>query len=188
MITIEKFTYNPFQENTYILYDETKECIIIDPGCFSKEEKVHLLSFIEDNQLKPVQLLNTHCHVDHIQGNYIISRDYNLKLNKKLKKLARKSALSLKAKEKAITVVEDFEFKSPKTKDFVKVINSLDLDSKKPLFIFAALNKNVYLSSRNLKNSKVIIASELNTYSISNASNLILDESAVMGIVNVLKK
>ena len=80
MITIEKFTYNPFQENTYILYDETKECIIIDPGCFSKEEKVHLLSFIEDNQLKPVQLLNTHCHVDHIQGNYIISRDYNLKL------------------------------------------------------------------------------------------------------------
>ena len=102
-----------------------------------------------------------------------------MKLNKKLKKLARKSALSLKAKEKAITVVEDFEFKSPKTKDFVKVINSLDLDSKKPLFIFAALNKNVYLSSRNLEGPEVITCSELSTYQILNAKQLVISESSL---------
>lgn len=80
MITIEKFTYNPFQENTYILFDETKECVVIDPGCYGSQEKAHLLSFIENNELKPVQLLNTHCHVDHIQGNFIISENYDLKL------------------------------------------------------------------------------------------------------------
>ena len=114
-------------------------------------------------------------------------RDYDVKLNKKLKKLARKSALSLKAKDKAITIVEDFDFKTPKTKKFIDVLKALKIEDKKSLLIFGK-NNNVYLSSRNLKNSKVIIASELNTYSISNASNLILDESAVMGIVNVLKK
>lgn len=80
MITIEKFTFNPFQENTYILFDETKECVVIDPGCYGPDEKKILLSFIEDNGLIPVQLLNTHCHVDHIQGNYIIARDFELKL------------------------------------------------------------------------------------------------------------
>ena len=106
-------------------------------------------------------------------------RDYNLKLNKKIKKLARKSALSLKAKEKAITVVEDFEFKSPKTKDFIKVINSLNLDSKKPLFIFAALNKNVYLSSRNLEGPEVITCSELSTYKILNAKQIVISESSL---------
>lgn len=80
MITIEKFTFNPFQENSYILFDETKECVIIDPGCYGPEEKAHLLKFIEENELIPVQLLNTHCHVDHIQGNYVIARDFDLKL------------------------------------------------------------------------------------------------------------
>ena len=102
-----------------------------------------------------------------------------MKLNKKLKKLARKSALSLKAKEKAIIVVEDFEFKSPKTKDFIKVINSLNLDSKKPLFIFAALNKNVYLSSRNLEGPEVITCSELSTYKILNAKQIVISESSL---------
>ena len=80
MITIEKFTFNPFQENTYLLYDETKECVVIDPGCYVPEEKAHLVNFIKENGLKPVKLLNTHCHIDHIQGNYIISREFNLKL------------------------------------------------------------------------------------------------------------
>ena len=80
MITIEKFTFNPFQENTYILFDETKECVVIDPGCCGRHEKKILLSFIEDNGLTPFQLLNTRCHVDHIQGNYIIARDFELKL------------------------------------------------------------------------------------------------------------
>ena len=110
-------------------------------------------------------------------------RDYNLKLNKKLKKLARKSALSLKAKEKAITVVEDFEFKSPKTKDFIKVINSLNLDIRKSLFVFAASNKNVYLSSRNLEGPEVVTCSELSTYKILNAKQLVISESS-LDIIN----
>ena len=80
MITIKKFTFNPFQENTYILFDETKECVVIDPGCYDKEEKTNLVSFIEDNELIPVQLLNTHCHIDHVLGNYTISSNYELKL------------------------------------------------------------------------------------------------------------
>jgi glyoxylase-like metal-dependent hydrolase (beta-lactamase superfamily II) len=80
MITIKKFTFNPFQENTYILFDETKECVVIDPGCYDRDEKAILLNFIEENSLNPVQLLNTHCHIDHVLGNYMISNEYNLKL------------------------------------------------------------------------------------------------------------
>ena len=80
MITIKKFTFNPFQENTYILFDETKECVVIDPGCYDRNEKTSLTNFIEENKLIPVQLLNTHCHIDHVLGNYIISNNYKLKL------------------------------------------------------------------------------------------------------------
>ena len=117
-----------------------------------------------------------------------LPRDYRQKVNKKVKNLARKSALSLKAKENAIKVLDKFDLKKPQTKGFTKILKLFGLNDKKSLVVLGESNKNVYLSSRNLKNSKVIIASELNTYSISNASNLILDESAVMGIVNVLKK
>lgn len=80
MISIQKFTFNPFQENSYVLFDETKECVIIDPGCYTPEEKEALLNFIAENELKPVHLLNTHCHVDHIQGNHTIASTFNLKL------------------------------------------------------------------------------------------------------------
>jgi len=80
MISIKKFTFNPFQENTYIVFDETKECIIIDPGCYDKDEKATLLNFIDKNKLIPVQLLNTHCHIDHVLGNQMISNNYELKL------------------------------------------------------------------------------------------------------------
>lgn len=80
MISIKKFTFNPFQENSYILYDESKECVIIDPGCYTREEKDILLAFINENGLKPVRLLNTHCHVDHIQGNYTVAQEFDLKL------------------------------------------------------------------------------------------------------------
>jgi len=66
MSLVAKFTFNPFQENTYILHDETKECIIIDPGCFTPTEKDQLVGFIEKNNLNPVRLINTHCHLDHI--------------------------------------------------------------------------------------------------------------------------
>tara|TARA_B100001741_G_scaffold313428_1_gene319585 strand:+ start:1638 stop:2267 length:630 start_codon:yes stop_codon:yes gene_type:complete len=117
-----------------------------------------------------------------------LPRDYKQKVNKKVKNLARKSALSIKAKENAIKVLDKFDLKKPQTKGFSNILKVFGLNDKKSLVVLGESNKNVYLSSRNLKNSKVIIASELNTYSISNASNLILDESAVLGIVNVLKK
>ncbi len=80
MISIQHFTFNPFSENTYILFDETKECIIIDPGCSNSHEQEEMVQFISNNKLKPVRLLNTHCHVDHVLGNTFISKKYNLGL------------------------------------------------------------------------------------------------------------
>jgi large subunit ribosomal protein L4 len=111
-------------------------------------------------------------------------RDYRFKLNKNLKRLARKTALSLKA----ITVVEDFDFETIKTKNFTSVLKALNLESKKSLFVFGASNKNVYLSSRNLKGSEVITYSELSTYKLLNADQLILAESALEGIELNLSK
>ena len=82
---INQITFNPFQENTFILWDETKKCIIIDPGCYEKNEKEYLSNFIESNNLNPVKLINTHCHIDHILGNKFVSEKWNLDLymNKK---------------------------------------------------------------------------------------------------------
>lgn len=80
MITIHSFTFSPFSENTYILFDETKECIIIDPGCYEKFEKLELLDFISKEKLKPVKLLNTHCHIDHVFGNKFVAETFGLKL------------------------------------------------------------------------------------------------------------
>lgn len=80
MIRIQRFVFNPFQENTYILFDETKECVIIDPGCYDSNEERFLNQFILQNNLKPVKLLNTHCHIDHIFGNDFISKTFNLGL------------------------------------------------------------------------------------------------------------
>ena len=96
-----------------------------------------------------------------------VPRDYSQKVNKKVKRLARKSALSIKAKEKSIFVIEDFQMEKPSTKDFTKILTALGLSGKKNLFVLEELNKNVYLSSRNLRNSSVVINSELNTYGIS---------------------
>ena len=80
MTLVAKFTFNPFQENTYVLYDDSKECIIIDPGCLQEKEKLELVDFIDSENLKPVRLINTHCHIDHIFGNHFISEKYNLPL------------------------------------------------------------------------------------------------------------
>ncbi len=115
-------------------------------------------------------------------------KDYNQKLNKNLKRLARKSALSIKSKEKAIMVVEDFNFESPKTKDFVQVLKSLGLENKKSLFVLGDSNNGVYLSSRNLKRSEVVTNSELSTYKILNANNIVLLEGSLEGIVSNLNK
>ncbi|MBL4667877.1 MAG: MBL fold metallo-hydrolase [Flavobacteriales bacterium] len=80
MINVHYFTFNGFQENTYILSDDTKECVIIDPGCYSNEEQQILANYISDNDLKPVKLLNTHCHIDHVLGNNFVANKYNVGL------------------------------------------------------------------------------------------------------------
>jgi len=115
-------------------------------------------------------------------------RNYTFKLNKSLKRLARKSAFSIKANEKSIVVLEDFNFDAPKTKNFTSVLNALNLQDKKSLFVLGAANKNVYLSSRNVKSSEVLTNSELSTYKILNANQVVLLESSVEEIVTNLSK
>ena len=114
-------------------------------------------------------------------------RSYDQKVNKKVKKLARKSALAYKAKNKEILILEDFNFSNPKTSDYLNIIKAFGLETKKTLVVTSDVNKNIYLSSRNLKNSKVVINSELNTYEITDANNILILESAVEGIESTLK-
>ena len=115
-------------------------------------------------------------------------RSYSFKLNKSLKRLARKSAFSIKAKESNIVVVEDFNFETPNTKNFINVLKALGLENKKSLFVLGESNKNVYLLSRNLKASSVVTNSELSTYAILNANNLVLLEGSLEGIEENLSK
>lgn len=114
-------------------------------------------------------------------------RSYDQKVNKKVKRLARKSALSYKAKNKAIMIIEDFDFSKPNTKDYFSIIKAFDLEAKKTLMVLNGGNENIYLSSRNLKNSKVVVNSELNTYEITDATNVLILESAVDGLESNLK-
>ena len=114
-------------------------------------------------------------------------RDYWFKLNKKVKDLARRSALSYKARENAIVVVEDFTFEAPKTKDFVEMTNNLKVSDKKLLLVLPESNKNVYLSARNIKRANVIIASDLNTYKVLEADTLVITESSLKSIDNFAK-
>ena len=118
----------------------------------------------------------------------IFSKLYSFKLNKALKRLARKSAFSIKAKESNIIVVEDFNFETPNTKNFINVLKALGLENKKSLFVLGDSNKNVYLSSRNLKASNVVSNLELSTYAILNANNLVLLEGSLEGIEENLSK
>ncbi|MBN8641916.1 MAG: 50S ribosomal protein L4 [Flavobacteriales bacterium] len=115
-------------------------------------------------------------------------RSYSFKLNKSLKRLARKSAFSLKAKESNLIVVEDFTFEAPSTKKFISFLGALGLENKKSLIVLGDSNKNVYLSSRNLKASNVVTNSELSTYAILNANNLVLLEGSLEGIEENLSK
>ena len=114
-------------------------------------------------------------------------RSYGFKLNKKVKQLARKSALTYKANEKSIMVLEDFNFEAPKTKELVALKSNLQIADKKSLFVLPVENNNIYLSSRNLQDVSVVIASELNTYQILNAKTIVLLEGSVDKIEEALK-
>jgi len=115
-------------------------------------------------------------------------KDYTQKLNKNVKRLARKSALSLKSKENAIMVVEDFNFETPKTKDFIAVLKSLGRENKKSLIVLGESNNSVYLSSRNFKGAEVITSSGISTYKILHANNVVLLEGVVEGLESNLIK
>ena len=115
-------------------------------------------------------------------------RDYGFKLNKKVKLLARKSALSYKAQDNAIIVIEDFDLAAPKTKDFVNIVKSLNADNKKTLLLLPSVNKNVYLSARNLQRSEVMTASALNAYKVLNADVLVITEKSLEAIDGILNK
>ncbi|MBO7109626.1 MAG: 50S ribosomal protein L4 [Prevotella sp.] len=115
-------------------------------------------------------------------------RDYSFKLNKKVKELARKSALTYKAQENAIMVLEDFNFEAPKTKDFVAITKNLKVDGKKLLLVVPSANKNVYLSARNLQGAEVLEANKVNTYKVLNADVLVITEQSLQAIDNVLGK
>ena len=115
-------------------------------------------------------------------------RSYSFKLNKNLKRLARKSALAMKVQDSNLIVVEDFTFDTPNTKNFINVLKALGLEDKKSLFVLGGTNKNVYLSSRNLKSSSVVTTSELNTYGILNAKSLVLLEGSLEEIEANLSK
>ena len=115
-------------------------------------------------------------------------RNYDFKLNKKVKVLARKSALSYKAQENAIVVVEDFNFEAPKTKEFVNLAKNLKVEGKKALVLLSEVNKNVYLSTRNIQRADVMLATALNSYKVLNADVLVLTESSLKAIDGVLNK
>ena len=115
-------------------------------------------------------------------------RDYRFKLNKKVKNLARRSALSYKAQEQAILVVEDFNFEAPKTKDFVNIAKNLKVDGKKLLLLLPEANKNVFLSARNLQKAHVMLAKDVNTYKILDADVLIVTENSLKAVEGILNK
>lgn len=115
-------------------------------------------------------------------------RDYSFKLNKKVKDLARKSALAYKAKDNSISIVEDFDFQAPKTKEYLKMLNALSFTDKKTLLVLGDIKKNVSLSGRNIQNTKVITAGQITTYDVMNADQVIFVESSVEKIGNLLNK
>jgi len=117
-----------------------------------------------------------------------VPRDYSFKLNKKVKDLARKSALSYKAKDNSISILEDFSFDNAKTKQYVNLLNALSLADKKTLLVLPEVNKNVVLSGRNVQNAKVTTADQINTYDLMHADNVIFVESAVSKVESLLNK
>jgi large subunit ribosomal protein L4 len=117
-----------------------------------------------------------------------VPRDYSFKLNKKVKDLARKSALAYKAKDNSIAVLEDFSFETPKTKQYLALLKALSLGDKKTLLVLSEANKNVVLSGRNIQNTKITTAEQINTYDLMNADSVIFVESSISKVENLLNK
>lgn len=117
-----------------------------------------------------------------------VPRDYSFKLNKKVKDLARKSALSYKAKDNSIAILEDFTFEAPKTKQYLSMLSALSLADKKTLLILPEVNKNIVLSGRNVENTKITTADQITTYDLMHADNVIFVESSLSKIENLLNK
>jgi large subunit ribosomal protein L4 len=115
-------------------------------------------------------------------------RDYSFKLNKKVKDLARKSALAYKAKDNSIAILEDFNFEAPKTKSYLSLLSALSMGDKKTLLVLPALNKNIVLSGRNIENAKITTVDQINTYDVMNADNVIFVESSISKVENLLNK
>ncbi len=115
-------------------------------------------------------------------------RDYSFKLNKKVKDLARKSALTYKAKDNSIAILEDFNFEAPKTKQYLALLSALSLGEKKTLLVLSEANRNVVMSGRNIQNTKITTADQINTYDLMNADSVIFVESSISKVENLLNK
>jgi large subunit ribosomal protein L4 len=115
-------------------------------------------------------------------------RDYSFKLNKKVKDLARKSALAYKAKDNSIAILEDFNFEAPKTKSYLSLLSALSMGDKKTLLVLPSVNKNIVLSGRNIENAKITTVDQINTYDVMNADNVIFVESSISKVENLLNK
>ena len=153
---LRQITFNPFQENTFILWDETKECIIIDPGCYEKNEKEYLSNFIESNNLNPVKLINTHCHIDHILGNKFVSEKWNLEL------YMHKTDLPLLEGARDIAKMYGFEnYKgSPYPKHFLEEGDVLEFGESKLKILFTPGHAPGHICLYN-KEDKFIVAGDV---------------------------
>jgi hydroxyacylglutathione hydrolase len=155
---VESFVFNPFQENTYVLYDETKECVIIDPGCIEPEEKHELITFIEDNQLTVKLLLNTHCHVDHVLGNYFVKEKYNVKL------LIHESDLPvLKAVRAYAPSYGFFQYAEAEPDQFIKEGDVISFGNQQLTVLFVPGHAPGHVAFYNEK-AKVVIAGDVLFY------------------------
>lgn len=151
-MNITSFTFNPFQENTYVVYDKSKECIIIDPGCYNKKEQEELKNFIDEKGLTPVKLINTHCHIDHILGNQFVSEKWNLEL------YMHKLDLPLLEKAAEIGKMYGFEeFKgSPFPKHFLNEQNTLTFGNSKFDILFTPGHAPGHICLYNKRNNLLI--------------------------------
>jgi len=177
---------------------ESGKKVTLDPGIFGIEPNDHAI-YLDVKQYLANQRQGTHktkekweVNYSSIKANIYVGggrvfgprpRDYSFKLNKKLKQLARFSALSYKVKEQALTIVENFNLETPKTKEFIKIIDGLKVNARKVLFVLPENMSNIYLSSRNIENVKVITVNELSTYDVVNSTSLIF----IDGVQDILQ-